>query len=219
MSTQADKRVTAVRFLGAAGAVGAGFLLTMLIVLYLLTPNINPLRHYVSYYANGPYGMVFRTGFFIHGLGNLAIAIGFALAIVRSRSKNWGVILFGISALGIILSALFPSDPPGSLRTTAGIIHNTVAFAGFPIEGSALFFIANALKNTTAWSAFASITRVIAVAGILSLVLLFTAVVFQTAPGIAERAVFLIYFIWEILAGMRLATYKTTRLAKISSGP
>lgn len=195
------------RLLGGLGASGAIIWLGTLIVLHLLRPDISFVRSYVSEHANGSYGLIFRTALLLHGLGNLALAVGLAVAYADSRSARRGAMLLGVAAFGILLGGGFSIDPPGAPPTIAGAIHSVVALTSFPIETGALLFFARAFRTNSTWGLFAGFTRLIAVAGLFCLPWLFGAVLFGGAVGLPERVGFLVFLSWNIPAGILLAIH------------
>jgi hypothetical membrane protein len=199
------KRLT--RTFGFFGATNAILLLALLILLHWLRSDLDPLSNYVSDYANGSYGTLFRIGLVLHGLGNIAIAMGIATALTGSRSGRRGALLLGITAVGIVVGGIFSFDPTGTLRTITGTIHTIAAETSFPIEAVALLFFAYAFRDTLRWNSFVNFTLGIAIVGILCLTWLFIAVMTRTAPGLAERAVFLVFFVWEIWIAVCLSAY------------
>jgi hypothetical protein len=196
-----------VRTFGFFGATSAIFLFALLILLHWLRSDLDPLNNYVSDYANGSYGIFFRIGLVLHGLGNIAIAMGVGTALTGSRAGQRGAMILGITALGIVVGGIFSIDPTGTLRTITGTIHTIAAETSFPIEAVALLFFAYAFRDTLRWNSFVNFTLGIAIVGILCLTWLFIAVMTRTVPGLAERAVFLVFFVREIWIGVHLSAY------------
>lgn len=190
--------------LGWAGVVGGIFFLVTFISLHWLDPSIDIARNYVSDYANGTYGRLFQVSMFMHGIGNLAITGGLAL-IVNSHAGKWATRLFGLASVGIVVASVFATDPQGVPRTVTGTIHLVAGFAAFPIEALALVFFAYAFSELPSWRAFAITTSVTAALSILALLWLLSVVTRGLEAGLAERASFLIFMVWEILVGLRLA--------------
>lgn len=147
----------------------------------------------MSDHANGSYGTIFRAALLLHGLGNLAMAVGLTAVFADSRSARRGAVLLGIAAIGILLGGVFSIDPPGAPRTIAGAIHSVAAAVSFPIEAGALLFFARAFRTNSTWGLFAGFTRLIAVAGLLCLAWVFAAVWLKGAVGLPERVSFLVF--------------------------
>jgi hypothetical membrane protein len=193
-----------IRALGKAGVVGAIFFLAVFLSLHWLNPSIDVARNYVSEYAIGPYGWIFQLSWLVHGFGNLAIAAGLFL-IASSPIGKAGATLFGLAAMGVLITGTFSTDPLESARTTEGTIHAVTAFAAFPIEAMALLLLAVAFKRQPSLDVLALPTIGAAFLSIASLLWFLLAIASDLGPGLAERASFMTFMGWEILAGLCLA--------------
>ena len=210
MKSALDSRTTLARNLGVLGACGAALFVVILVTLHLLRPDLGFASDYVSDYANGPYGGWFAAALLAHGLGNLALATGLGLGVAPSRRGLVGSALLAVAAVGILVAAVFATDPEGALPTTAGRIHSLAAAAAFPVEVVALVLLARAFAASRRWSRLTS-----AAAGVAGLALAWLAVAVARggAPGIPERTVLAVLAVWELSAAVRLA------LLRVPSGP
>lgn len=190
--------------LGLLGATAAFSFLVLLIFMHGLRPDLSAIGSYVSDYANGRYGILFRSALVVHGLGNLATACGLASVFASSRSGRYGAILFGTAALGIILGGLFSIDPTNAPRTIAGTIHSIVASVSFPIEAAALVCLSLAFSAAVGSRPLSLITAAAAAGSITALAWLLVSVKMGSVPGLAERVVFAVLLPWEILAAFFL---------------
>lgn len=204
-SHSSNQRLRVARILGFVGAAGAIFFLAVFVSLHWLDPGINIVRNYLSEYANGPYGRIFQLSLLVHGFGNLAITGGFFLVAI-SRTGKAAAALFGLAVIGVLVGSIFSTDPQGSARTTAGTIHAVAAFATFPIETIALLVFAVAFRLQPSWGSFVRPTIGAAILSIVFLLWLLLAATWGLEPGLPERASFMTLLIWEILAGLRLAS-------------
>lgn len=214
---QQRNRIQIAFFCGLFGAAGALFFLAVFITMHVLRADLSPVDSYVSDYANGPYGMVFRSALIIHGFGNLATAIGLVFSFTTIRSGQWGAMLFGTAAVGIILGGLFSIDPDGAPRTIAGVIHTITASISFPIEAIALVFFSQAFGHSANWRPLSLITPVIIVGAIIVLAWLLIAVMTKSMSGLAERAAFAVFLTWEILVAILLARNNASGLLRYAS--
>lgn len=196
------------RCLGKFGATAAILFLLTLFALRALRPDISVISNYVSDYANGPFGGFFETASFVHGIGNIAIAAGLWFVVAESQLGRWGVILFWVAAMGVIIAALFSTDPLRAPPTFAGTVHLTAVFASFFMEAVALFLLALAFKSFVLWRSFITTTTILGVFGSISLLLLLVFRGVGVSPGLAERAALLAFMAWEIVAAVRLAKAK-----------
>lgn len=197
--------------LGLIGAIGAVFFFTILASLHWLDPSVDISQHYISDYANGEYGRLFRVSSITHGIGNLAIAGGLAL-VIDSRAGRLAIALFGLASIAIVIAGIFSTDPDGATRTGSGIIHLIASVAAFLLEGLAMLISAYAFRHLAFWRAFSRATIVIFVIGLIPSLWLISAIICGLDPGLPERASFLAFMTWEILAGLYLAIYMRERL-------
>lgn len=189
--------------LGLVGATAATAFLVVLIGLHVLRPDLS-VRDFISHYADGSYGALFRSSLVVHGFGNLATATGIALVFISSRSGYWGAILFGAAALGIVLGGLFSIDSVGSVQTVSGRVHTIVTFVSFPIELAAMLLLSIAFAGEPRWQRLSVITATAAAAATAALAWLLLAIISGAAAGLAERAAFAVFLPWEIIAAVVL---------------
>jgi hypothetical protein len=110
-------RLAGLAVLAFAG-FGAGIAL-----MHVLRPDYALANHMVSDYAVGPWGAVMTGAFACASIGCLALAIG----LVRSRlvsGVGWLVAaLFAVAAVGLTVTALYPTDVGEGPPTPTGEIH------------------------------------------------------------------------------------------------
>ncbi len=192
--------VPQVRRYGWLAAIGLSTFLVSLVLLHSGSPGISWTNDYVSNLANEPHGWLFGFGTFVHGWGNLALALGLRSALRPGRLRDWGVLLFAIAALGVLLTAMFPIDPVGQLVTTSGRIHRAVASGAFVFELAALFVfsLVFALSRCHQWHQQKSVSLSLAVIAALTVSWFVIANQIGVMPGLAERAALLAFMCWEI---------------------
>jgi hypothetical membrane protein len=195
-------RVTAY---GIAGLLGASLFVSSLIILHLARTDIDWTKHYVSDFANGRLGWIFVFGILVHGLGNFAIDLGLRESLNPGPLRAWAVLLFGLSAAGIVIAALFPTDPLGAARTPVGRVHWVAATVSFPLELVALFLFSTAFARNPLWRGRRRISFALATVAAIVLAGLFLAVLLNRMPGLAERLALASFLAWEFWAALQLA--------------
>jgi len=193
-----------VRLYGLLALVGMATFMTSLIVLHLMGTDIDWMHGYVSYLANKPLGWVFITGTFVHGLGNLALTMGLRDALNPGRLRNWAVVLFGLAAVGILLTTLFPIEPPGQTPGTAGLAHRAFASATFALELAALFAFSAAFRRRRRWRRQQAVSLALSVSAAVALTAFFIAIQVDIAPGLAERVALAVLLAWELWISFQL---------------
>lgn len=193
-----------VRRFGLLGLSGLAVFVSSIIVLHLTGSGVDWTRDYVSNLANQPLGWVFMAGAFVHGCGNLALTLGLRGALRPGRLRSWAVLLFGLAAVGILLTALFPIDAPGQTPGISGRIHRGAASASFALELAALFVFSAAFGRQRRWHRQRAVSLALSVAAAVALTVFVIAMQLEMAPGLAERVALAIFLVWEIWIGIRL---------------
>lgn len=103
-----------VRLYDLLALVGVVSFLSSLVALHLMFSGFDWINDYAGDLANEPYGGLFVAGtMIVHGLGNLALSLGLRAARRPGRLRTRAVLLFGLAAVGLVLSALFPTGAAG----------------------------------------------------------------------------------------------------------
>ncbi|MEO5317575.1 DUF998 domain-containing protein [Arthrobacter sp. CC3] len=178
------------------------------VALHVLRGNLSVVYTYVSDYANGPWGSLFIAGTMVHGIGNLAIAVGLgsALAPVRAvHAARAGVMLFVAAALGLFVAAIFPTDPAEGPPTFTGLVHGLAASGSFAVEFVALILLAVAFRADAAWRSYFRVSLVVTVTAGITLAWLLLAINLDWPPGLPERSALLAFTGWEFATAVLLA--------------
>lgn len=105
-----------------SSALGLGLLL----LLHFIQPNLSPLSGFISQYAVGKFGILMNVVFLSFAISLACFAMSYR-SLSPSRLLRTGVVLACISAIGMLLGALFNTDSADIMRaspTTTGMLHN-----------------------------------------------------------------------------------------------
>jgi len=193
-----------VRRFGKLGLLGLLVFGSSIIVLHLIGSDIDLTGHYVSNLANMPFGWIFMSGAFVHGWGNLALTKGLHGALQPGRLRTWGVLLFGLAAVGLLVAALFPIDPPGQVPSLTGGIHHSAASASFVFELFALFIFSAAFGRHRRWRRQRAVSLVLSVGAAMALTGFIISMELDIVPGLTERVALAVFMAWEIWASAQL---------------
>ncbi len=189
---------------GQFGLFGVLVFLVTLAALHLMSSDFDGVRQYVSDMVNEPLGFLFVVGTFVHGWGNLCLALGLRAALKTGPLSRLGVTLYGLSALGIMLVAIFPVDASGQVSTWVGRVHRTAAGSGFLFELAALFVFTAAFSRQQPWRRHQFVSLVLSVIAAIAVVTFAIAVRTNFAQGVLERLVLAIFLTWGILVALVL---------------
>jgi len=187
-----------VRIYGLLSLSGLAIFAISLMVVHSTITDFDWIGEYVSNLANKPLGIVFIVGTFIHGCGNLALTLGLWSALHPGRLRTWAVIFFGLAALGILLTALFTIESPGTAPGATGRIHRAVASATFIFELAALFVFTLVFSNDRRWYRQRSVSLILSAGAAVSMMMFIIAIQVNVAPGLAERTALAFFLVWEI---------------------
>lgn len=162
-------------------------------------------RNYVSEFAHGPVGWLFGLGLFGNAAGNALMGLGLYSVLPRGAVRTVATTLFLCAAGGLVLAAVFDTDPPGAAISASGLVHRTAVSAAFVVGLAALAVFSGAFAARPDWRPAARISislTALAAAGCVALAL---ALLFGWRPGLAERVALAPFLAWEFWAGAQLA--------------
>jgi Protein of unknown function (DUF998) len=125
----------------------------LLAALHFIKPELDPSWHFISEYAIGDYGWIMVLAF-------LSLALGYVSLFVAIRSQlrtivgRIGLVLLLVSALGLIIAAIFTTDPITLSKdavTTEGTLHNLGGTLGMAMPFAAAL-IGWKLARNPVWS-------------------------------------------------------------------
>ena len=107
-------------------AFGAGgIFLLILASLHLLRPDLDPTWRVISEYEIGPHGWLMRLAFLALAIAAATLGIA-SYTQIRTLGGYLGLVLLGLSAVGMVLAGLFDTDPitaSAGARTPTGRLH------------------------------------------------------------------------------------------------
>jgi hypothetical protein len=113
--------------LATAAAGFFSYFVAILLVMHMIRPDYTVADHMISDYAVGPSGWIMTTAFVSAAIGCLALAIGMFLEGPTSWSGRTGAALLAMAAVGLVVTAIFPTDLETAPSTRTGDIH-TLSF-------------------------------------------------------------------------------------------
>ncbi len=146
------KPVSTVEALAARLSIASGALFVLLLgALHVLEPEFDPTWRFVSEYALGNFGWMMHLAFFM--LATSLVSAGVAVSSqVRTVVGYIGLAVLGIGAIGLLLAAIFTTDPIATSQgaaTFSGKMH--VFGASLDYTPVAALLLSFALARTQAW--------------------------------------------------------------------
>lgn len=146
------KPVSTVQTLAARLSIVSGVLFVLLLAsLHVLEPEFDPTWHFISEYTLGNVGWMMHLAFFL--LATSLLSTGVALfSPVRGVVGYIGLAILGIGAIGLLIAAIFTTDPittPQGAMTLSGNMHVFGASLDYtPVAALLLSFV---LARRPAW--------------------------------------------------------------------
>jgi hypothetical protein len=132
---------------------GAAMFVVLLAALHAIKPELDPSWHFISEYAIGDYGWMMMLAFLSLALSYLSLFVAIRSQL-RTITGRIGLALLLVSALGLIIAAIFTTDPITVSKeavTTEGTLHNLGGTLGIAMPFAA-GLVGWRLAHNPAWS-------------------------------------------------------------------
>jgi len=185
--------------------VGIGYCLVILVAMHFLRPDYNLIRNTTSDYAIGPYGILMTSGFFAPGLGSLALVIGLYQGLSQPARSWIGLLLLGLSAVGNIVQAIFPTDLEGAPQTRSGSIHGTASLYVLIGLVFGTLLVSRRFKKDERWKPFYRTAMIWSLVILLTSILLVATFALELDfGGLIDRLLLAAAFTWFLFTATRL---------------
>ena len=134
---------------------GIGLFLATAVGLHLLRPDLDPVRHPLSFYLVGPWGGVLQAAYVALALSMLALAWGVYRALPATARSAAPLLAFCLAGASLCVTAFAHTDPPGGERTLEGLVHGISAQGAFLFATTGLVLQALRLRLDPRWRAAA----------------------------------------------------------------
>jgi Protein of unknown function (DUF998) len=203
----------ATRYALYVGTIALLAFLSAVSLQHLLVPQLNPLRHQVSEYANARAGWLMVAGFVAWAISIAAMAV---LATSRRPQRGLArillVVLLSFAVVGTVITASFATQtsagalPPGIRLTTGGRLHDV---------GSAMLAVAiYASAIASLWSEQVSPRYRMCTALILALAVTADVTLLVVGPGVGglrQRILIVFACAWQAVFLATFSDQKTDR--------
>jgi Protein of unknown function (DUF998) len=132
---------------------GAATFVVLLAALHFIKPELDPSWHFISEYAIGRYGWIMVLAFLSLAIGYVSLFVAL-LSQLRTIAGRIGLALLLVSALSLIIAAIFTTDPITLSKdavTTEGTLHNLGGTLGIAMPFAAAL-IGWKLASNPVWS-------------------------------------------------------------------
>jgi hypothetical protein len=200
----------------------AGTFVLLLAVLHILRPDLDPTWRFISEYAVGDHGWIMVLAFLSLAISFIALFIALR-SEVRTMGGRIGLFALLISATGLIIAAIFPTDPvtttPDAM-TTSGKLHSLGGALGIAMPFAAALISWNLARNPGWAHARRSVVWTAALALVATLAFIAAVAVMVPGDGVfgpelpvawVGRLEILAYSVWLMTVARRVEHRRTYR--------
>jgi hypothetical protein len=134
---------------------GACIFVLTAIALHLLRPDLDPVRHPLSFYLVGPWGGLLRAAYVALALSMLALGWGLYRALPGHARSAAPLLALGLAAASLCVTAFARTDLPGEDRSLEGLVHGVSAQGAFLYATTGLVLQALRMRLAPGWRASA----------------------------------------------------------------
>ena len=158
----------------------------------------------ISEYAVGAFGWVMQSVFVGLSLGCAALLVGLALNGPTSIVARLGVVLLAVASIGLIVSAIYPMDLPGTESTPAGELHDLSFIVNVGSIGLAIVLLTASFGSDFRWRSYRRASVLLLSLIALAFVLQFLTLHKGAPYGLANRFFISVVLAWLIATSVRL---------------
>jgi hypothetical protein len=190
--------------------IALGLFIVILLALHVLRADLNPVERMMSEYAVGDYGYLMTLAFVALAVATIALVSALAQILPENVRSKSGLALIGISAVGLVVFAIFPIGVGETVDSRSDLIHRmTAPFVFFGLT-MGVFLVSRGFRRDPRLGS-------LYVPGILISALMLTASVgfFMSYgaglgfEGIAQRSFMLAFIAWFLLVMSKIRTGST----------
>lgn len=180
------------------------YALAVLGLLHVLRPDYAPATNFVSNYAVGNHGWIMTTFFVAFSLGLVALAAGLYSSGIRSAHLAVGLAALMVTAAGLIVTAIYPTDLPGAPYTRSGDIHELSFRVNAVGILAGVLVISTALAAQPTWRRHRRPLGVLGGLVVVALVTQFATLRKGLPFGLANRFFVATVFAWMMFVAQRI---------------
>ncbi|MGB9429226.1 MAG: DUF998 domain-containing protein [Gammaproteobacteria bacterium] len=182
---------------GRLALLGVLFFFLMSAAVQFLRPDYSVMGTPLSFYLLGAYGGWLHVAFYVLSIAIVIIAIGCYVGSVRQARSAATLVLFVLGALGVVLTAIFPTDTTAKL-TLHGAIHVAAAALAFLATSVAMLIQSWYFRRDSRWRPHFRTAMQLAVFEFI--VLWCYALFHYPARGFMEKLTIVLILLWLALA-------------------
>ena len=189
----------------ASGALACfGYASLGLLLMHVLRADYQPASHMISDYAVGEFGWVMVTVFVAWSGGIALLLSALLVAEPSSLARRLGALLLGITSIGLLVSASYPTDLPGFPDTHEGNVHTLSFLVNIVSMLVAIPLLSFSFGQKSGLRSFRPVALALALAVVLAFLLQFFTLRKGMSYGLTNRLFVIVLLSWLICTAARL---------------
>ena len=176
----------------------------VLLLMHVLRPDYTPVDHMISDYAVGPYGWIMTTAWLGMSCGCLMLMLGLFRSGPTSIIARLGTLLLGVASIGLLVTAIFPTDLQGAPLTRSGNIHNMSFLVNVGSIFLATVLLAAGFGSDSRWRTYQRTAIALTLLVVVAFIFQFLTLHRGMPYGIANRFFIVVLFAWFLTTAVRL---------------
>jgi uncharacterized membrane protein len=203
-NTHRASHSTSAFFAGGATVCFSSALLAI-VLMHVLRPDYTPVNHMISDYAVGRFGWIMTTAFVALACGILMLLAGLARCGPASALARVGMFFLGVPCIGLIVTAIYPTDlEEARSATRSGNIHTISFLVNVVSILLAVALLSASFRSHTAWRNHQRTAIALASLVVLAFIFQFLTLHRGAPYGIANRLFVSLLFAWLLTTSIHL---------------
>lgn len=195
-----------------------GYFTVVLVLLHVLRPDYTPIDHMISDYAVGRLGWIMTTAFVALSAGCLTLGLGMAVAGPRSVAGRAAVLLLWVATVGLLTTAVFPTDLETAATTTTGNIHTASFLVNVVSMILCSLLFAVSFHQNGDWRSYRWTGLGLAIALLAAFIAQFLTLHRGAPYGLTNRLFVAVLMVWFVATAAQLRRVAVLRQGALTAG-
>lgn len=175
-----------------------------LFLMHVLRPDYTIRTHMISDYAVGRYGWIMTTWFIAMSCGCLMLIFGLARSGLKTAWFKIGAGLLCVASIGLLISAIFPTDLEEASSTRTGDIHTISFLINIVSVILSMAFLTVSFRGHPRWRSYQKIAIMLTLLVVITFFIQFFTLHRGAPYGLTNRIFVVAIFVWFFITSTRL---------------
>lgn len=161
------------KFISMISLIGLAYLVSIVIAMHKLRPDLDARSRYISEYAVGPYGWLAKGSFLAYGVAILGVYLGLQAVLPVRTEFSLGLTLLAISGVTKVIMSFFNTDLKHEKMSLHGSMHTIASSVGVAASAIGSIFLSFKFPLDKSTESISFVTQMVAIVGSILVALLF----------------------------------------------